>query len=91
MTCNQKGNRESKGDVAGRKRHVTGYYKYALHTLGIYKKTWTQRKEKQKMQEKRNRRCKKDLHETCRSKDENTNNIPDRIFKVSDIVEEKIP
>ena len=47
MACNQKGNRESKGDVLGRKRHVTGYYKYALHTLGIYKKTWTQRKEKQ--------------------------------------------
>lgn len=27
------------------------YYKYALYTLGIYKKTWTQRKEKQKMRE----------------------------------------
>ena len=52
MTCKQKGNRESKGDVIGRKRHekkdMRRYYKYALYTLGIYKKTWTQRKEKQK-------------------------------------------
>lgn len=41
--------------------------------------------------EKRETRCKKDLRETCRSKDENTKTIPDRILKVSDIVEEKIP
>ena len=39
--------------------------------------------------EKRNRRCNKGLQETCRSKDENTKNIPDRIFKMSDAVEEK--
>ena len=39
--------------------------------------------------EKRNRRCKKGLQETCRSKDENTQNIPNRIFKMSDAVEEK--
>lgn len=55
MTCKQKGNRESKGDVIGRKRHekkdMRRYCKYALYTLGIYKKTWTQRKEKQKMRE----------------------------------------